>query len=622
MSRSEITWAAWVNQQQDPEQPADKVLIVEDSKSIRGALKPELERVCGVEVLVAATYAEAVDIFKTQGSSLFLAILDLALPDAMHGEIVDYAATHEVPNVVFTSTFDASIREDILSKGSIDYIIKSSRSVEELVHIVRRLQKNRKIRALVVDDSRAARFSLQSSLALYMFQVQTAKNGQEALELLAQGKPVDLILTDHEMPGMDGVDLTAHIRKSFSKEELAIVGVTSTKDETLAAKFLKSGANDFMRKPLGREEFYCRVLNNIEGLEHLRRVKNWTDTIAESASFQRLIMESVDVGILLIDPNLHIVEAANNAAATMFGAPIEQIVGQVCHSFLCPAEYGHCPVTDLGKEVEHSERVMLRADGTRAHVLKSVKRFNMNGTEKLLETFMDISERKQAEAMRDQIERIIQHDLRAPVSSVFYTAQLLGTDDNLTKDQRQLLDALKQSANQMLETLNSSSELYKIETGQYKLKLEIFDCADIVRAMIQTLTRDSRFSGINIELLSGGLPMTPSFHYMCQGQRNFLVTAMQNLLVNALEASPPGATVTVDLLPSNKGCRIDITNNGVVPVAIRNQFFDKYVTSGKHQGTGLGTYSAKIMIKAQGGEIAMHTSDDDNKTMVTILLPS
>jgi CheY-like chemotaxis protein len=74
MEETMITRAAWVNQQQDPEQPADKVLIVEDSKSIRGALKPELERVCGVEVLVAATYAEAVDIFKTQGSSLFLAI--------------------------------------------------------------------------------------------------------------------------------------------------------------------------------------------------------------------------------------------------------------------------------------------------------------------------------------------------------------------------------------------------------------------------------------------------------------------------------------------------------------------------------------------------------------------
>jgi len=115
------------------EPPANKILIVEDSKSIRRALKPRLESVCGVEVLLAETYAQAVDILDTQGSNLFLAILDLTLPDAMHGEVVDYARAHEVPNLVFTSSLDANVRETILSKGSIDYVVKSGRAVEELV---------------------------------------------------------------------------------------------------------------------------------------------------------------------------------------------------------------------------------------------------------------------------------------------------------------------------------------------------------------------------------------------------------------------------------------------------------------------------------------------------------
>jgi len=79
--------------------------------------------------------------------------------------------------------------------------------------------------------------------------------------------------------------------------------------------------------------------------------------------------------------------------------------------------------------------------------------------------------------------------------------------------------------------------------------------------------------------------------------------------------------VTVDLLSSGEGCRIDIMNIGVVPAEIRSRFFDKYVTTGKFKGTGLGTYSAKMMIKAQGGDITMHTSDEDSKTIVTILLP-
>ncbi len=252
--------------------PADKVLIVEDSKPIHMTLKPALEKACGAEVVVAETYEEAVGVIEEQGSTFFLSILDLALPDAMNGEIVDFAASRGLPGVVFSSTFDPRTRERILSKGIIDYVIKNNRAVEELVRTVRRLQLNRLARVLVVDDSLTARGIIQSALTLHMFQVLTAESGQEALGVLAREGGVDLVLTDYEMPGMHGVELTGRIRRSFSKDEMAIVGVSAAEDDTLAARFLKTGANDFIRKPFGREEFYCRVLNNIETLENIRRM--------------------------------------------------------------------------------------------------------------------------------------------------------------------------------------------------------------------------------------------------------------------------------------------------------------------------------------------------------------
>jgi len=74
-------------------------------------------------------------------------------------------------------------------------------------------------------------------------------------------------------------------------------------------------------------------------------------------------------------------------------------------------------------------------------------------------------------------------------------------------------------------------------------------------------------------------------------------------------------------LSSDTECRIEIRNRGVAPVEIRDRFFDKFVTKGKATGTGLGTYSAKLMIRAQGGEIAMRTSDVDDETVVTVRLP-
>jgi len=125
--------------------------------------------------------------------------------------------------------------------------------------------------------------------------------------------------------------------------------------------------------------------------------KQAEDAIRESENVQRLIMESVDAGIVLIDPQTHIVELANSTAARMFGAPVEQIVGEVCHRFLCPAELGCCPITDLGHVVERAERVMLRREGGSIPVLKSVMQVRISNRNMLLETFVDISGQKRVE---------------------------------------------------------------------------------------------------------------------------------------------------------------------------------------------------------------------------------
>lgn len=94
---------------------------------------------------------------------------------------------------------------------------------------------------------------------------------------------------------------------------------------------------------------------------------------------------------------------------------------------------------------------------------------------------------------------------------------------------------------------------------------------------------------------------------------------LQNILQNALEATLSGGKVIVDVT-QNVRCKIEIQNKGVVPVDIRDSFFEKYVTKGKKTGTGIGTYSAKKMIEAQGGSIEMRTSDEHDETVIAICM--
>jgi hypothetical protein len=105
------------------------------------------------------------------------------------------------------------------------------------------------------------------------------------------------------------------------------------------------------------------------------------------------------------------------------------------------------------------------------------------------------------------------------------------------------------------------------------------------------------------------------------GDSMLCYSLFQNLLKNACEAAPDDSTVTVTIY-GGAPMRITLDNQGVVPAAIRNTFFEKFATAGKQGGTGLGTYSAKLLAEAQNGTIAMETSDEKNQTRITLTFPA
>jgi two-component system, cell cycle sensor histidine kinase and response regulator CckA len=129
------------------------------------------------------------------------------------------------------------------------------------------------------------------------------------------------------------------------------------------------------------------------------------NALQESETLQRTLLANLSAGAMIVDPKTRIIENVNRTAAIMFGARQDEIVGQRCHLFLCPASEGACPVCDLGKEVDNSEREMLCANGRSRPVLKSVKRIQVGGQEKLLECFVDITDRKQVEEALRESER-------------------------------------------------------------------------------------------------------------------------------------------------------------------------------------------------------------------------
>ncbi|RKX27352.1 MAG: hypothetical protein DRP45_01305, partial [Candidatus Zixiibacteriota bacterium] len=134
--------------------------------------------------------------------------------------------------------------------------------------------------------------------------------------------------------------------------------------------------------------------------------KRAEEALRESEERYRLILGAIQVGVVLIDAESHTIIDVNPVAIEMIGIQKEEIVGKICHKFICPAEKGRCPITDLGEAVDNSERVLIRADGISVPILKTVVPITINGRGCLLDSFIDITDRKQAEAaLRESEER-------------------------------------------------------------------------------------------------------------------------------------------------------------------------------------------------------------------------
>lgn len=254
----------------------DKVLVVEDSNFFSSLLKKKIEHRLGLEVIVAGTFAKARDIVESNEHEFFISILDLNLPDTESDEVVDYILCRGMSAAVFTSNITSEMRKKILGKNIIDYVLKDNpSSLDYVVSLVDRLQKNAELTAMVVDDSVATRHYIGTLLRLYRFKVIEAENGAEALKKIEANPDLALIITDYDMPVMNGVEMIKSIRTKTAKSELPVIGLSAAEgDGEMSARFIKLGANDFLNKPFLQEEFFYRINQTLEFAEQVRTLND------------------------------------------------------------------------------------------------------------------------------------------------------------------------------------------------------------------------------------------------------------------------------------------------------------------------------------------------------------
>ncbi|WP_428565814.1 MAG: ATP-binding protein [Solidesulfovibrio sp. DCME] len=353
-----------------------------------------------------------------------------------------------------------------------------------------------------------------------------------------------------------------------------------------------------------------------QGLE--RKVAERTAALRRAYDEVRVIIDSLPAGVAVIDPASHAVVDINPAGAAMVGRGWEELVGRECFDCFCPAQRGNCPIIDGGQTLSCVERRIRDATGREILILKTAVRASLAGRDCVIESFVDISEQKKLESLREDVERMTRHDLKAPLTGIIGLPDVLMDDPDLPGHVRPLLGMIKESGLKMLGMINLSLDLYKMEAGTYVLDPRPVDLCRVLESVAGDLAPLTRAKAVAIRFETDGAsglagPVT------VLGEELLFFSLFANLLKNAVEASPRDGEVAVAVLGRDM-VLVSLHNAGAVPEAIRDRFFEKYATSGKAGGTGLGAYSARLIVESLGGTISC-VSDEAAGTTLCCMLP-
>ena len=262
-----------------------KILIVEDDKFYANTLQKELTK----HIL----FLKQVDIVTSfeelkQNINYDLFIVDYFLPDA-EGAHIDYLLQNN-KSVITLTKYDKKFLKSKYKDKIVNYIIKEDVfTIKYLINFIKRLHKNKYLNALVIDDSKTIRNRIKFILKQLNLNTILCENGKQALEIINKEK-IDLIITDINMPEMDGLEFTKQIRQKYSLEELPIIVISSESNEKLI-HMLKFGANDFIHKPFSKEELTIRVNNTLDIFESFKKIKKEVQIDPMTTAYNRYFFE-------------------------------------------------------------------------------------------------------------------------------------------------------------------------------------------------------------------------------------------------------------------------------------------------------------------------------------------
>lgn len=515
---------------------------------------------------------------------------------------------------------------------------------------------------LVVDDFEAMRKVTSGQLrTLGAHTIMTANNGAEALRILQKHR-VDAVLCDWNMPVMTGLELLKVVRADAKLTHLPFIMITAEAEQQRIEEAIRFGVSELLVKPYTADRLAMRIEKALARprprpaapvavpvsafAPAAPAISEQPAVIHKPNKLERpmiLVVDDTPENLLLISnlfKNEYRVRIAHSGEKALSICQSNNPPDLVLLDIMMPGMDGFevaqrmrehpasvgIPVIFITAMTDGDARLRGLELGAVDFVTKPI---DVDLLKPRVRNFMRyVEQRRQLQTdydgmlelahLREDVEHITRHDLKGPLAGVIGMVQALADDSSMTRKQIEQLRTVEESALQVLDMINLSSELFKIETGRFKLDAQPVRICDVLRRIVEISRTTFAEKHLVISVDTDGSVGDEVPQVL--GDAMFCYSLFQNLIKNACEAAPEESRVNVAVV-NDTPLRIVICNKGVVPAEIRASFFDKFVTQGKQGGTGLGTYSAKLLAEAQGGKISLEVCEEEKESTVTVQLP-
>lgn len=242
------------------------------------------------------------------------------------------------------------------------------------------------------------------------------------------------------------------------------------------------------------------------------------------------------------------------------------------------------------------------------------------GEKDLLHIFIlrDITWLALLEKRKNEAERILRHDIKNYASNFEQlAAHIIAKSDNANVTQA--AELIKEAGSKLNELLDTDLDNFMLETGKFQLSRSDCNLNKMLSGIAAQYSFSSRSRGIQLSYQHEELNNGYDIYY--EGDCLLLERLFQNLIKNAVEASPDGKKVEVAVEEQAGFVLFSVHNMGVIPEEFRSRFMHDHATS-KQNGHGLGAYTARLIAEAHGGRIDFESSEESGTTLrVTLPRP-